>query len=137
MTNPEYTAFFRTLLNRLGATYSITPEHYQKIAIVDGDYIFASFVPSRKQPGQPMPFRLEWRRQTGREEALRRVEAAHRPAIETAIGPFGTLEWDYKPGRIAALLHLWYNGPDDDTARLAWAVENAPRFIATLEAARR
>lgn len=132
-TNNPYAPFFREILNRLGAHYTLTHHHYQKIAIVEGDYIFASFVPSAQRPGQPLPFRLEWRRQTGGESALRQIEATHRQRIEAAMDK--PLEWDYKPGRIAALLNLWYDGPDNDAARIAWVQETAPRFIAALEEA--
>lgn len=132
-TNNPYTAFFREILSRLGAHYALTSHHYQKIQIIDGDYVFASFVPSAQHPGQPIPFRLEWRRQTGRESALRQIEATHRQRIEATVGK--SLEWDYKPGRIAALLNLWYDGPDSDAIRIAWVQEIAPRFIAALEEA--
>lgn len=132
--NPQYGPFFRRLLDRLGASYALTPHHYQKIAIVDGDYIFASYVPARRQPGRPLPFRLEWRRQTGGEPALQRVQALRGDALEAEFGRH--LEWDYRPGRIAALLHLWYDGPAGDTeAQLDWAAEHAPRFVAALRGA--
>lgn len=132
----EYSTFFQQLLHRVGTQlsqrrYTLTQEHYQKIAIIDGDYIFVSFVPSAQQPGQPMPFRLEWRRQTGGEAALRPFETANRTRLEATFGA-DALEWDYKPNRIAALLNLWYSGPGSDAARLDWAVTTAPRFVAAL-----
>jgi hypothetical protein len=131
--NPEYGAFFFRLLERLGAEYALTREHYQQIGQVDGDRVFASYVPARRQPGHPLPFRLEWRRQTGGEPALRRIQVAYGGALEARFGH--RLEWDYEPGRKAALLHLWYDGPEGDIqAQLEWAAENAPRLLAALEA---
>lgn len=132
--NSEHAVFFRRLLDSIGAKYAVTHRHYQQIAQVDGDRVFASFVPSRQQTGYAVPFRLEWRRQTGREAALRQVQAASADALSAQFGSH--LEWDYKPDRDAALLLLWYSGPEGDTeAQLEWVAVTAPQFIAALKSA--
>ena len=126
----EFDTLFRAIYSGLGISDAPNEHHYQRLTIIDRHYIFVSFVPSRYQPDKPLPFRLEWRLQTGGVEALRRIKAGHGERIETVMGQ--SLDWDENPGPFVAFLNLWYTGPDSDTARIAWVLETAPRFIQSL-----